>query len=216
MFSAIRSRGTFSNVVSLMALFVALGGTAFAASQLAKNSVGSKQIKNGSATGKDVKNNSLKGKDIKEASLGEVPSAASADIAASAESLDGASITEFVVKIPDGTADQQVFDVGGFTLTASCTGDNVEDLILDTTSLTTAVSADANGNVGAFFSRNNGIEDNSISLDEDGATDNDRGQATFTAAESDGTTVLTGTVAFDDPNSFNAEDTCAVWGNVIG
>jgi hypothetical protein len=41
---------TFANVVALTALFVALGGSAYAATQLPKNSVGSKQIKKAAVT----------------------------------------------------------------------------------------------------------------------------------------------------------------------
>ncbi len=42
---------TYANVMATIAVFIALGGgTAFAASQLAKNSVGTKQLKNGAVT----------------------------------------------------------------------------------------------------------------------------------------------------------------------
>jgi hypothetical protein len=42
---------TYANVTATLALFIALGGaTAFAATQLPKNSVGTKQVKNGSIT----------------------------------------------------------------------------------------------------------------------------------------------------------------------
>jgi hypothetical protein len=220
---SIRKRTTFSNVIALIALFAALGGTAFAASKIAKNSVGSKQIKNNAVTGKKIKKNavtgdkvkdgSLSGSDINLGSLGQVPSAASA---ANADTVNGQKITKFLVKIQTGATNQQVFSIGGFTLTASCTGGNVTNLILDTTSLTTEVSASVDGTPdGAYFTRNSGSEPNSINLSEDGATDNDRGIATFTAAESSGSPVLSGTVSYDDPGTFGTEPTCAVWGDVI-
>ena len=41
----VRPKLSFANVMSVLALFVALGGTAFAASQLGKNTVGTKQLK---------------------------------------------------------------------------------------------------------------------------------------------------------------------------
>lgn len=63
-----RERLTFANVVSCIALFVALGGSAFA---LKANSVGSRQIRNDSVRGQDVKNGSLKGKDLAAGSVGE-------------------------------------------------------------------------------------------------------------------------------------------------
>jgi hypothetical protein len=94
------------NTIALLALFIALGGTTYAATALPKNSVGTKQlkknavtavkIKNGSVTsakiganaitGAKVKDDSLTGADILESSLGKVPSATAADTATSAGS----------------------------------------------------------------------------------------------------------------------------------
>jgi len=73
-------------VVACLALIVALGGTSYAASQLAANSVGTKQLKKGAVTGVKVKSNTLTGKQIKESTLGRVPSAGTADTAARATS----------------------------------------------------------------------------------------------------------------------------------
>src|SRR3982751_298680 len=53
-------RPTPSLVISILALFVAMGGTGYAALKLPKNSVGSKQIKKNAVTGTKVKNGSLK------------------------------------------------------------------------------------------------------------------------------------------------------------
>jgi hypothetical protein len=72
-------------VVATIALFVALGGGAFAAITLPKNSVGSKQIKRNAVNGKKVKNRSLSGADINLSKLGKVPSAVAADRATSAD-----------------------------------------------------------------------------------------------------------------------------------
>jgi hypothetical protein len=44
-FSSIRKRLSFANVVSMIALFIALGGTSYAAASLARNSVGKGQIR---------------------------------------------------------------------------------------------------------------------------------------------------------------------------
>jgi hypothetical protein len=46
----IQRKLSFFNVVALLALFVALGGSAYAATQLPKNSVGAKQLKKGAVT----------------------------------------------------------------------------------------------------------------------------------------------------------------------
>jgi hypothetical protein len=81
-------------VVACVALAVALSGTSYAAFVLPANSVGAKQLRKGAVTNKKlakgavtgakVKDDSLRGADILESSLGKVPSAAHADISASA------------------------------------------------------------------------------------------------------------------------------------
>jgi hypothetical protein len=62
----VRSRLSFANVVSVVALFVALGGGAYA---LQKNSVGSKQIKDSAIKSKDVKDDALTATDVDESTL---------------------------------------------------------------------------------------------------------------------------------------------------
>ncbi len=46
----IRNKVTYANVVASLALFLALGGVGYAATQLPKNSVGTKQLKSGAVT----------------------------------------------------------------------------------------------------------------------------------------------------------------------
>ena len=70
MLNRFRSRPSFASVVSVMALFVALGGTSYAAAKLPKNSVGSAQIKTNGVGSSDVKNGSLRGVDFR---AGELP-----------------------------------------------------------------------------------------------------------------------------------------------
>jgi hypothetical protein len=87
-------RPTYANVVSTVCLFLLLGGAAYAATQLPKNSVGTKQLKANAVTGAKVKNGSLTGADIEAASLGTVPLATHAVGAATAThalSADSAS-----------------------------------------------------------------------------------------------------------------------------
>jgi hypothetical protein len=62
-----RSHLTLANVGSVMALFVALGGSSYAAIK-----VTGKNVKNSSLTGKDVKNNSLKGADVTGLGTGDI------------------------------------------------------------------------------------------------------------------------------------------------
>jgi len=66
-------------IVATLALVVAMAGTTYAATQLPKNSVGTKQLKKDAVTGAKVKNGSLTGSDIDIASLGNVPSASNSE-----------------------------------------------------------------------------------------------------------------------------------------
>lgn len=107
----LKGKLTYANVVATLALFIALGGaSAFAATQLGKNSVGAKQlkknavaeakikneavaetkIKNEAVTAAKVKKGTLTGAQINASTLGTVPSAShagGADTATTANSL---------------------------------------------------------------------------------------------------------------------------------
>jgi hypothetical protein len=58
---------TFANVMSVVAVFIALGGSAVA---LRANSVGSRQIKDEAVKGRHVADGKIKGKDLKEQAVG--------------------------------------------------------------------------------------------------------------------------------------------------
>ena len=86
----LRKRLTYANVMSTIAVFLVVGGaSAFAASQLGKNTVGSKQLKKNSVTAAKIKKNAVTtakikgdavtGAKVKESSLGTVPSASIAN-----------------------------------------------------------------------------------------------------------------------------------------
>ena len=62
--SKLRSRLTFANVVSMVALFVALGGSSYAAVTIT-----GKQIKDSSITTDDIKDRSLLNRDFKPGQL---------------------------------------------------------------------------------------------------------------------------------------------------
>jgi hypothetical protein len=67
-----RPRLTFANVISVIALFVALGGTSYAAVQLSKGQVKARHIAKNAVNSAKVKDGSLLGKDFK---AGELPPA---------------------------------------------------------------------------------------------------------------------------------------------
>jgi hypothetical protein len=123
-----RKRLTFANLISFLALFVALSAGAYAATSLPANSVGALQLKANAVTarkiaadavtrgkiaahavtGAQVAPGSLTGTDINITSLGKVPSAAVAD---------SASVARIKTVTATGTA------VGGAGVTATATCD---------------------------------------------------------------------------------------------
>jgi hypothetical protein len=60
----LRRHLTYSNVVSTIALFVVLGGSAYAATR-----IGSRQIVNNSVRSQDIRNNNVRSKDVRNRSL---------------------------------------------------------------------------------------------------------------------------------------------------
>lgn len=81
---------SYANVVSTLALFVALGGTAVAAGlidgkKIKPKSITGKQIKSKSVPGSDLKPDSVRGRQVLESSLRKVPRSARADRSVSAD-----------------------------------------------------------------------------------------------------------------------------------
>jgi hypothetical protein len=97
----IRKRLTYANVMSSIAVFLVLGGATALAAGLAKNSVGTKQLKKNAVTAAKIKKNAITttkikgdavtGVQVNEASLGTVPSAATADSAKTASTASTAN-----------------------------------------------------------------------------------------------------------------------------
>jgi hypothetical protein len=105
----LRSHLTYANVMATLALFIALGGSSYAALR-----IGTKQVRNNSLLGEDIRNRTLRGEDVlnrtlfgrdlardtvggaqvKESSLGIVPNAAR---------LDGITASALKVRCPQGT-----------------------------------------------------------------------------------------------------------------
>jgi hypothetical protein len=151
--------------MSSIAVFLVLGGaTAFAASQLGKNSVGTnqlkknavtaakikanavtnKKIKNNAVTGAKVKDGSLTGADINVGTLGTVPSATTASTASSAGSVAGRIPVSFFI----GAGTKSIATVGAFTISAEClinNGGTDEGEFQLTTSVNNSAMDDNNG-----------------------------------------------------------------------
>jgi hypothetical protein len=101
----LRQHLTYANVTATLALFIALGGSSYAAlrvgsREIADNSVRSRDVKNHSLTRHDLDRNTLDGSVIRESRLGRVPRAASAD---NAQLLGGLSAADLKVRCPTDT-----------------------------------------------------------------------------------------------------------------
>ena len=92
MFTRLRARLTYANVVATLALFIALGGSSYAVSKISGS-----QIRNASIAGKKLKRNTLGGARIKESRLGTVPRARNAG------RVGGLSAQQLLLRCPPGT-----------------------------------------------------------------------------------------------------------------
>ena len=92
MIAALRKRLTYANVMATLAVFIALGGTSYAAL-----TVTGRNVKNSSLTFRDLQRDTLGGSRIKEARLGTVRRARNAD------RLNGVSAERLLVRCPEAT-----------------------------------------------------------------------------------------------------------------
>lgn len=88
----LRRRLTYANVMSTVAVFIALGGSSYAALR-----INGSAIRNHSIAGKKLRHNTLTGREIRESRLGRVPRAHRAD------RLGGLSAADLKVKCPGDT-----------------------------------------------------------------------------------------------------------------
>jgi hypothetical protein len=90
-----RKRLTYANVMSSIAVFlVVAGGSALAAGQLGKNTVGSKQLKKNAVITAKIKNGAVTGAKLNLGTIGKVPSATTADTATTAKTAENAKNAE--------------------------------------------------------------------------------------------------------------------------
>jgi hypothetical protein len=88
----VRRHLSYANVMATVAVFIALGGSSYAALK-----VTGRDVQNGSLTNRDLKRNTLDGTRIKESRLAKVPRARNAD------RLNGVSAARLFLKCPEGT-----------------------------------------------------------------------------------------------------------------
>jgi hypothetical protein len=92
MLDKLRRRLTYANVMSTLAVFIALGGSSYAA-----YAINGSSIKNRSVTGRKLRHNTITGYEIKESTLARVPRARNAD------RLGGLAAADFKIKCPSDT-----------------------------------------------------------------------------------------------------------------
>lgn len=120
----VRTKLTYANVVASLALFLALGGGAYAASQLSKNSVGSKQIKKNAVNSAKVKNHSLKAADFK---AGQLPAGAQGPAGPQGPKGDqGPGASSFEVAVPQNGTRNVIKVTDGIFVKALCSPTLVE------------------------------------------------------------------------------------------
>jgi hypothetical protein len=89
---ALRRRLTYANAMATLAVFIALGGSSYAALTIT-----GRNVKNGSLTFRDLRRNTLGGSRIKESGLGTVRRAGNAD------RLNGVTAERLLVRCPEAT-----------------------------------------------------------------------------------------------------------------
>lgn len=99
MLDRLRQRFTYANVMATIAVFIALGGSSYAALQIdsgdiANNSVRGVDVRNRTLSDRDVKRNGLTGRSVRESRLGRVPRAREAD------RLGGLTAADLLLKCP--------------------------------------------------------------------------------------------------------------------
>lgn len=69
MLARVRPRLTYANVIATLALFIALGGSSYAALTLPRNSVGSSQIRSNAVGSSELRSRSVSGSEIRNGSI---------------------------------------------------------------------------------------------------------------------------------------------------
>ena len=238
-------RPTPATVIALVALGVALGGTATGATVLLNGS----RIKKATIPGNRLKRDSVTGKQIKESSLGNVPkatnainathagtadsatnaanaghagtadSATNAATAANANSVGGVTVRKvFYAPATATSTSTPILSLGGLTLNASCNGGNVAILIKSAVDHADFTSEMYNSGGGGQADGLHHTDFNTTNSDD--LTDNNSwGETSFTYTTPDGT-IDSGQISFESSNFigshiFNDTAACLVSGLVM-
>jgi hypothetical protein len=145
----LQGKFTYANVMATIAVFIALGGSAYAATQLKKNSVGTKQLKNGAVTEVKIKSAAITGGKIQDGAVS--PGKLSGNAVTTSNITDRAITSS---KLADGAVTDSKLGIGaigaGKLAPHSVTGAEVAPNSLSTSDLAGADSLSAiHGDAGA-------------------------------------------------------------------
>jgi hypothetical protein len=171
MHARLRQRLTYANVMATIAVFIALGGSGYAAVTLQKNSVKGKHIAKNAVTSPKVKNRSLKRKDFARGTLPKgIPGPQGLQGLQGATGPPGpgeeAAISYSAVDSSPATVKTQIFSGDGLIVEASCGNASNSDLIL-------WVSSTVNDGLLAFTRVNSGAAPGNVSVSRDQDLDPD-------------------------------------------
>ncbi len=205
---------SYANVMATIAVFIALGGGAWAAVNLPlpKGSVGTKQIRkkavktkdlgNQAVTGRKVRNESLSGRQINESTLGTVPNSSR---------VGGSQVRQINYRATSGT--DTLFSIAGLTVTATCDPPN------DWVTLTATSSVDGSIIGNGLYKENPGGSTQLPGVDN---VFNDGASQTIQVDDT-ATTLVFGSGPDASPvvsanflaNYYTADQTCSVVGTVV-
>jgi hypothetical protein len=230
----IRKRLTYANVMSSIAVFLLLGGaTAFAATKIGanqlkansvktgkivkeavtagkikKNAVTSSKIAAGSITTDKIANDAVTGEKANESTFGTVPSANNAN------ATNGMHLAKINFTTGENAAPRTVFSGDGLTLTAECSGSNLE--FTGTTSVDNSEIYESGNFLSTYaggYSQDFDIGDVEEIGQEigDGSQDEVQGQLVYSTP---GGAVVTAQFSLNDSIIYGEGEGCAVEGTV--
>jgi hypothetical protein len=216
--------------MSSIAVFLVLGGaTAFAATKIGagqlkansvktgkivKEAVTEGKIKNGAVTTNKIANDAVTGAKVNEATLGQVPSAATATTAGSANSVAGNTVRRIFFKSGPNQGVTTILSLNGLTLTAKCTANVLAANATTAVSNTIIRSGGTFGGATAFYTESDNFDaGENFDFLANGTTTSDSLQGTLTYATPEGT-VVTAVFAAEELG-FGGEG-CAIAGYATG
>ena len=167
--SILRRRPSPALVISMIALFVSLSGVSYGVAtgfidsrEIKNNEIRSRDIRNNEVRTRDLRNNEIRGidirnstvqgrdlalnsvtgEDVKEETLGKVPSAATADSAASATNAAAVSTLKIIplTRVAEGAEPLALASHGPLTLSGECASGTLARLLVSTTEANSAAA----------------------------------------------------------------------------